>query len=172
MRAARAAINASFPSTADSTASKTPSDHLKIEDAGPARKRLTITIPPEVIKQKITESMQTLSSETTLPGFRKGHVPNQLLERRFGTALRNETKNQIIAGFMAFNLFVFLYLIEFAESWGGWAASVVPYLSVSRHLAGFAKGVLDTRDIVYYLSFIGFGLFLTKQSIESYRWRG
>lgn len=82
---------------ADATASKKSSNHLKIEDAGPARKRLTITIPPEVIKQKITESMQTLSAETTLPGFRKGHVPNQLLERRFGSALRNETKNQIIA---------------------------------------------------------------------------
>ena len=82
---------------ADATASKKSSDHIKIEDVGPARKRLTITIPVEVIKQKITESMQTLSSETTLPGFRKGHVPSQLLERRFGTALRNETKNQIIA---------------------------------------------------------------------------
>ena len=76
----------------------------------------------------------------------------------FGLLFSSMTKNQIIAGFMAFNLFVFLYLIEFAESWGGWAASVVPYLSVSRHLAEFAKGVLDTRDIVYYLSFIGFGV--------------
>ncbi len=90
----------------------------------------------------------------------------------FGLLFSSMTKNQINAGFMAFQLFVFLYLIELAESWGGWAASVVPYLSVSRHLAEFAKGVLDTRDIVYYLSFIGFGLFLTKQSIESYRWRG
>jgi ABC-2 type transport system permease protein len=34
-----------------------------------------------------------------------------------------------------------------------------------------AKGVIDTKDIVFYLSFIGFGLFLTQQSLESQRWR-
>ena len=40
-----------------------------------------------------------------------------------------------------------------------------------RHLEEFAKGVVDSRDVVYYLSFTALGLFLTKQSIESYRWR-
>jgi trigger factor len=72
-------------------------DNVRIEDVGPARKRLTITVPPDVIAQKLSESMQTLASETSLPGFRKGHVPTRLLERRFGTAVRTETMNQVIA---------------------------------------------------------------------------
>lgn len=72
-------------------------DNIKIEDVGPARKRLTITVPPDVIAEKMSNSMATLASETTLPGFRKGHVPANLLQRRFGDAVRNETKNQVIA---------------------------------------------------------------------------
>ena len=89
----------------------------------------------------------------------------------FGLVFSSMTRNQIIAGFLSFGVFLFLYLIEIAQNWSGWASALVPYFSVSRHLEEFAKGVIDTRDVVFYLSFIGLGLFLTKQSIESYRWR-
>lgn len=90
----------------------------------------------------------------------------------FGIVFSSMTRNQIVAAFLSFGVFLFLYLIEIAQNWGGWASALVPYLSVSRHLEELAKGVIDTRDVVYYLSFIGLGLFLAKQSIESYRWRG
>lgn len=73
------------------------SNTVKIEDAGPALKRLTITIPAEQVDLKIRESMGTLANETVLPGFRKGHVPQKLLEKRFGSAVRSETKNQLVA---------------------------------------------------------------------------
>ena len=89
----------------------------------------------------------------------------------FGLAFSSITKNQIVAGLLSFGVFLFLYLIEIAQTWGGWAQTLVPYFSVSRHLEEFAKGVIDSRDVVYYLSFTALGLFLTKQSIESYRWR-
>ena len=89
----------------------------------------------------------------------------------FGLAFSSITKNQIVAGLLSFGVFLFLYLIEIAQNWGGWAQTLVPYFSVSRHLEEFAKGVIDSRDVVYYLSFTALGLFLTKQSIESYRWR-
>jgi ABC-2 type transport system permease protein len=36
----------------------------------------------------------------------------------------------------------------------------------------FAKGVLETKDIVYYVSVIGFALFLALRSLDSHRWRG
>lgn len=88
-----------------------------------------------------------------------------------GLVFSSMTKNQIVAGFLSFGVFLSLYLIEIAQNWGGWAQVLVPYLSVSRHLEEFAKGVVDTRDVVYYVSFVALGLFLTKQSIESYRWR-
>ncbi len=89
----------------------------------------------------------------------------------FGLAFSSITKNQIVAGLLSFGVFLSLYLIEIAQNWGGWAQALVPYLSVGRHLEEFAKGVIDSRDVVYYLSFTALGLFLTKQSIESYRWR-
>jgi ABC-2 type transport system permease protein len=49
---------------------------------------------------------------------------------------------------------------------------VLEYLSIVRHGEDFWKGVLDTTHLVYYLSFITFGLFLTVKSVDSERWRG
>ncbi len=46
------------------------------------------------------------------------------------------------------------------------------YLSITEHFDDFAKGVIDTKHLVYYLSFITFGLFLTAKSVDSERWRG
>lgn len=76
---------------------KAHSNDVKIEDAGPARKRITITIPPEAIAEKLDESFETLHSESALPGFRKGRAPRKLIERKFGSAVRTETRNQLIA---------------------------------------------------------------------------
>ncbi len=73
------------------------SDDVKIEDVGPALKRLTITIPSEAVSEKLEESIGSLLHEATLPGFRRGKAPRRLLERRFGTTLRSETKNRLIA---------------------------------------------------------------------------
>jgi trigger factor len=83
---------------ADATAlSSAAAYDVKVEDVGGARKRLTITIPPQLIDEKIEESMGTLAGQTALPGFRKGRAPRALLERRFGPTLRRETKSQLIA---------------------------------------------------------------------------
>lgn len=83
------------PATA--TTEPATNKNVQIEDAGPARKRITVTVPAGVIDDKLREAMSTLAGTTTLPGFRKGHVPQGLLEKRFGPSVRNETKNQIIA---------------------------------------------------------------------------
>ena len=48
---------------------------------------------------------------------------------------------------------------------------MISYLSVVTHFEPFSKGVLDTKDILFYLSMIFFGLFLTARSVESLRWR-
>lgn len=80
----------------ESTATESKNE-VQIEDAGPARKRVTITIPSDVVDEKIEESFITLSQQTALPGFRKGRAPRALLERRFGGNLLNETRSQVIA---------------------------------------------------------------------------
>ncbi|MHC5113672.1 MAG: trigger factor [Planctomycetota bacterium] len=83
---------------ADGTATMTQSEYdIKVEDVSAAKKRLTITVPSTVIDEKIEASMGTLAGQTSLPGFRKGRAPKELLERRFGDAVRQETKNQVIA---------------------------------------------------------------------------
>jgi ABC-2 type transport system permease protein len=50
--------------------------------------------------------------------------------------------------------------------------SLLTYLSVIGHLEDFTKGVLDTTHLIYYVSFITFGLFLTAKSVDTERWRG
>ena len=72
-------------------------NEVTIEQVGPALTRLTITIPPDTVAQKIEESIGTFGQEATLPGFRKGKVPRQLLEKRFGSTVRTETKHRLIA---------------------------------------------------------------------------
>jgi trigger factor len=67
-----------------------------LEDAGPARKRLKVTISAEAVQKKIDASMGTLQFQSALPGFRKGKAPKHLLERRFGPALREETCNELM----------------------------------------------------------------------------
>ncbi len=86
---------ADAPATADATSEVV--DDVTVEDIGPAKKRLTITIPPETISEKLEDSVDTLAASTSLPGFRKGKAPRKLLERRFGAAVRKETKNQLLA---------------------------------------------------------------------------
>ena len=72
-------------------------NEVTISDIGPSRKKLTIEIPVETVKAKLNESLDTLAVEATLPGFRKGHVPRRLVEKRFGTAVHKEAKNQMVA---------------------------------------------------------------------------
>src|SRR5262245_58138599 len=70
---------------------------VKIEDVGPALKRVTITVPASVVDEKIQESLGTLASDAAGPGFRRGHVPRRLLERRFGSKLREETRDRLMS---------------------------------------------------------------------------
>lgn len=89
-----------------------------------------------------------------------------------GLVFSSLTKNQIVAAVITLGAFLFLGFFQFAENWAGTAASFITYLSATQHLDEFTKGVIDSRDVVYYLTFTGLGLFLTKQSLESLRWRG
>ena len=71
---------------------------VTIEDAGPSRKKLRIEIPAETVDERLDDSLSTLAVEAQLPGFRKGHAPKQLLQKKFGDAMRREAKDQLVAG--------------------------------------------------------------------------
>jgi len=65
-----------------------------------------------------------------------------------------------------------LWVLDWVSSYEtSTGARILSYLSVVTHFEPFAKGVLDTKDVVFYLSAIFFGLFLTARSMESLRWR-
>jgi gliding motility-associated transport system permease protein len=90
-----------------------------------------------------------------------------------GLLISSLTKNQIIAGAVSFAVFLLLWIIDWMATFTGpTVSSVLTYLSVIGHLEDFTKGVLDTTHLIYYLSFIGFGLFLTAKSVDTERWRG
>jgi len=90
-----------------------------------------------------------------------------------GMLISSMTKNQIVAGMMTFAVFLVLWIVNwFGESLGPSGRSIVDYLSITEHLDDFTKGIIDTKHLVYYVSFITFGLFLTAKSVDSERWRG
>ena len=89
-----------------------------------------------------------------------------------GTLISTMTKNQIVAGGATFTVCLLLWILDWVSSYetAVWA-KVLSYLSVVTHYEPFSKGVLDSRDVIFYLSVIFLGLFLTARSMESARWR-
>jgi ABC-2 type transport system permease protein len=90
-----------------------------------------------------------------------------------GLLISSLTKNQIVAFVASLGVFLLLWIIDWMGSFAGPTVNaLLTYLSIIGHLEDFTKGVLDTTHLIYYLSFIGFGLFLTAKSVDTERWRG
>lgn len=70
---------------------------VEVTNIGPCLKKLSIEIPAETVKEQLGTSLDTLVVEAELPGFRKGHAPKRLIEKRFGSGVRKEAKNQLVA---------------------------------------------------------------------------
>jgi ABC-2 type transport system permease protein len=89
-----------------------------------------------------------------------------------GAFISTLTRNQIIAGIVTFAACLMLWILEWVAGYetASWA-KVMAYLSVVSHFESFSKGVIDTKDLVYFVSLIFFGLCLSVRSIESLRWR-
>jgi ABC-2 type transport system permease protein len=89
-----------------------------------------------------------------------------------GAFISTLTKNQIVAGITTFGVCLLLWVFEWV---GGYETAVwakaMAYMSVVAHFEPFAKGVIDSKDAVYFLSLIFLGLFLSVRSLESLRWR-
>jgi trigger factor len=70
---------------------------VTIEDLGNCRKKLTIEIPAEKVTEDLDNRTDELKSTAELPGFRRGHIPARLFERRFGKKLREALRNDLTA---------------------------------------------------------------------------
>lgn len=89
-----------------------------------------------------------------------------------GTFISTLTKNQIVAGAVTFGVCLLLFITGWVSSYENapWAR-VLSYLSVATHFESFEKGVLDSKDAIFYATVIFLGLFFTARSMESLRWR-
>ncbi len=85
------------------------------------------------------------------------------------------TRNQIIAAMLSFALGISLFLLSFLKfsvtSQAGWVAKTADYVCLIDHMEDFARGVVDTREVTFYLSFTVLFLFLTLKVVESRRWK-
>lgn len=83
------------------------------------------------------------------------------------------TENQMVAGSLAFGILLLLFVLGWAkQSAGSVLGEILGYISlVEEHYQNFLKGMIDSKDLVYYFTFIFFGLFLAHRSLESRRWR-
>jgi ABC-2 type transport system permease protein len=90
-----------------------------------------------------------------------------------GLLISSLTKNQIVAGMVTFAVLLLLWTLNWmSESAGPTMQKVLSALSITERFDDFSKGVVSVSHLVYYVSFISFGLFLTAKSVDSERWRG
>ena len=91
-----------------------------------------------------------------------------------GLLISSMAKSQILAGFVTVVVLLLLWTISWmADAAGGSTTDqLLAYLSVPDHYDDFSKGIIDTKHLAYFLSFITFGLFLTARSVDTERWRG
>lgn len=69
---------------------------VQVAQTGPCSRTVTIRIPPERIRDHIDRAFSAASRQVKLKGFRSGKVPRPLLEKRFGEAIRNEAREQLL----------------------------------------------------------------------------
>jgi len=87
----------------------------------------------------------------------------------FASAL---TANQVVAAAVSFLILLGFWVLGFAaEDTSGAAGKVLAYLSLFEHYDTFRRGIIDTKDLVYYAATTVLFLFMTVRVLESRRWR-
>ncbi len=83
------------------------------------------------------------------------------------------TENQIVAAVLSFGCLLLLWVFGWAKAISGPVlGTVLEHISLIKHQSSFMGGLLDSRDVVFYLLFILFWLFLTLRFLNTRYWRG
>ena len=83
------------------------------------------------------------------------------------------TENQTVAASLAIGILLLFWMMSYSANFvSPTIGRIISFVAINEHLESMAKGVIDTEDVIYYLSFILVFLFLTLRVIESNRWRG
>jgi ABC-2 type transport system permease protein len=89
-----------------------------------------------------------------------------------GTLISLLTSNQIVAGGLTFFASLILYMLSWFTAFEDSRVSkIFNYVSIVTHMENFSKGIVDLKDVVFYISFIFLALFLVLRQLESLRWR-
>lgn len=89
-----------------------------------------------------------------------------------GLFFSSVTENQLIAGVLAFGVSLLFLIIGWVSPFVSTGMSnVIAQISILEHFSGFSAGIIDTNDVVYYVIFSVFFLFLCSRVLESNRWR-
>ena len=99
-----------------------------------------------------------------------------ILEASAGIAIglfaSSVTENQIVAFMMTFCALLFLFAVDYVgAAAGGVVGDIFAFISFQRRLAPFGRGLLDLRNVVYFVSVTVFFIVLTVRSLESRKWK-
>ncbi|MCP5005298.1 MAG: ABC transporter permease subunit [Planctomycetes bacterium] len=89
-----------------------------------------------------------------------------------GILVSSLTRNQIVAAVIGLISLILLWVMGFLSEYGdSWYYQCLKYIGTFDHWKSFTKGIVDTRDVIYYLSFTALMLFITVRVVESRKWR-
>jgi ABC-2 type transport system permease protein len=129
----------------------------------------------EIIGGKYLASLIMLALMLALAPLLAGYLGLFLMGAAFmaiGLFFSALTESQVVAVIVPMGLNLLFYILSWAAaSAKGAVKSLLDYLSFIQHFDQLVKGVLDSKDIVYFLSFCFLWLFLTHSVILSRRWR-
>lgn len=131
---------------------------------------LTLLLPT-AIYQMLLFKFSTPELGSVITGY-LGIIAFVCMGIAIGMFASSLTQNQIIAMVVTFVILVMFFVIGSLDPGEETAFShIVRYLAVNEHTNNFVKGIIDTKDLVYFGSITALFVVLTKQSVESVRWR-
>jgi len=90
-----------------------------------------------------------------------------------GVFVSSTTDSQLVAGTVTFGLLLFFWVITWNQAAANdWVIAALTQISLFDRFYLFARGAIDSKDLVFFVLFITFFLFLTLLSLESRHWRG
>jgi gliding motility-associated transport system permease protein len=90
-----------------------------------------------------------------------------------GTFASATTENQIIAALLAFGMNLTFWIIGWiSTTGGGMLTTILEYFSIINHYDPLTQGILNSKDIIYFISVCGLFVFLTNRVLLSKKWRG
>jgi len=90
-----------------------------------------------------------------------------------GTFISSLTENQVVSAMSTYGVLVFFWFLTWnEEAIGSQFIGLISHFSLFDRFQDFAKGVINSKDIIFFLLMTLFFLYLTLQSLESRKWRG